>query len=69
MVEPRYAYHYAKIDETGYCYEVIDTTYNYDGREGYIRIYSDYDNHLEKYYLNGSWYEDAEGTIPWTPAA
>lgn len=19
-----------------------------------------------KYYINGSWYEDAEGTIPWT---
>lgn len=26
-----------------------------------------YDPEYEgKYYINGSWYEDAEGTIPWT---
>ena len=64
----RYAYHYALIDETGYCYEVRDTTDNCDGLEGYIPIPS-YDNsYLEKYYINGAWYVDAEGTIPFNPA-
>lgn len=64
----RYAYHYAKVDETGYCYEVIDTTINYDDIAGYVRIPS-YDNsYLEKYYINGAWYVDAEGTIPFNPA-
>ena len=23
------------------------------------------DEYFLKYYINGSWYEDAEGTIPW----
>ena len=68
MAERRYAYHYALIDETGYCYEVIDTTYNYDGQAGYIAIPTSDENYLEKYYLNGAWYEDAAGTIPWSPA-
>ena len=25
-------------------------------------------NYLMKYYINGAWYEDAAGTIPWTSA-
>ena len=24
-------------------------------------------DYFGKYYFNGLWYEDAEGTIPWTP--
>ena len=36
MIEPRYAYNYAIIDETGWCYEVCSTSRNYDGMEGYI---------------------------------
>ena len=62
-----YAHHYALIDETGYCYEVRDTSYNYDGYEGFVVIPSYDDSYLEKYYINGAWYEDAEATIPWSP--
>ena len=63
----RYAYHFALIDETGYCYEVRDTTTDYSDIEGYVAIPSYNEDYLEKYYLNGTWYEDAEGTIPWSP--
>ena len=64
----RYAYHYARVDENGWCYEVLDSTINYDGVEGYVAIPSYDDSYLEKYYLNGAWYVDAEGTIPFNPA-
>ena len=63
----QYAYNYARIDETGYCYEICSTSRNCDGAEGYIPIPEYDDNYLEKYYINGAWYEDAEGTIPWSP--
>ena len=63
----QYAYHYAIVDETGYCYEVCDTTVNNDGIEGYVPIPSYDDSYLEKYYIDGAWYEDAEATIPWSP--
>ena len=33
----------------------------------YILIEGDNQNYRGKYYLNGAWYEDAEGTIPWSP--
>ena len=62
-----YAYHYAIVDENGWCYEVCDTTDNCDGMEGYVPIPTDDDGYLEKYYINGAWYEDAEATIPWSP--
>ena len=62
-----YAYKYAIVDETGYCYEVCDTTTNCDGMEGYVRIPEYNEDYLEKYYINGAWYEDAEATIPWSP--
>lgn len=64
-----YAYHYALIDETGYCYEIRDTTDNYDGRAGYVAIPEYSDDYLEKYYINGAWYWDAEATQPWNPEA
>lgn len=66
----RYAYHYALIDETGLCYEVCDTTRNYDGVEGYIAIPTANDEYLLKYYnvANGKWYYDAAFTNEWTPS-
>ena len=66
----QYAYHYALIDETGYCYEVRDTTDNCDDEPNFIAIPS-YDNsYLEKYYnrADGKWYTDAAFTNEWTPA-
>ena len=63
-----YAYHYARVDETGYCYEVVDTTRSHEGQEGYIELPEYNEDYLEKYYINGAWYEDEAGTIPWSPA-
>ena len=61
MINPRYAYYYAIIDETGWCYEVCSTSTNYDHLEGYIPI-SGYDSiYMDKYYniADGRWYHDA----------
>lgn len=33
----------------------------------YIRIEGNIPEYEGKYYLNGNWYEDAAGTIPWSP--
>ena len=65
----QYAYHYAKIDANGWCYEVIDTTVNYDGEAGYIAVPTSSDDYLLKYYnvANGKWYYDAAFTNEWTP--
>lgn len=68
-----YAYAFAEVrDADGLCVGVVDTTDpSYEGWSTsvgttYYRI-PVYDEHYAgKYYLNGSWYEDAEGTIPWT---
>lgn len=65
-----YAYYYAIIDlETRMCMEVQDTT-DYADPElypEYIAIPEYNEEYIEKYYINGAWYEDAEGTIPWSP--
>ena len=65
----QYAYNYALIDETGFCYEVRSTSRNCDGEEGYIAIPEYNNDYIFKYYINGAWYEDAAGTIPWSPEA
>lgn len=61
------AYNYAEIDlTTGMCVGVH--TVSVEENSEYmipIPVYS-YD-YLFKYYINGNWYEDAAGTIPWTP--
>lgn len=63
----RLAYNYAEIDlDTGECIGVISSTLLKTGAQ-YIRIPSYNEDYMEKYYLNGSWYEDAAGTIPWSP--
>lgn len=67
-----YAYNFAEIDDaTGLCLGVISTT-NADN-EGptpagttYVAIPVYDEEYVFKYYINGNWYEDAEGTIPWT---
>ena len=66
-----YAYYYAEIqDSDGLCVGIIDTTVpDHDGPTGigstYVRIPVYDDEYIFKYYLNGNWYEDAAGTIPW----
>ena len=66
------AYHFAEIDPaTGMCIGVLTTSdASLEGPTGLGTIHVAipvYDGeYLLKYYLNGSWYEDPEGTIPWT---
>lgn len=65
----RLAYKYAEIDlKTGRCIGVITSMKSeYENNPAYIPIPKLTDEYLFKYYINGAWYEDAEGTIPWSP--
>lgn len=59
-------YNYADIIvETGLC--VGCGTYSYEiDYPGYILVPEASSEYVGKYYHNGSWYEDAEFTIPWS---
>ena len=64
-----YAYHYAEIDPVdNMCIAVQTTTREIDLTEYpemvEIPVYDE--EYICKYYINGAWYEDPEGTIPWT---
>ena len=59
-----YAYNYAEIDETGMCIGVYTGTTPSDN-PNFIEIPVNDSEYLLKYYINGNWYEDAAGTIPW----
>lgn len=67
-----YAYNFAEIeDATGLCLGVISTTDASEegptsGGTTYVAIPVYDEEYVFKYYINGNWYEDAEGTIPWT---
>ena len=67
-----YAYNFAEVDDaTGMCLGVVTTS---DPNAGgptkvgttYIEIPVYDEEYCFKYYINGNWYEDAAGTIPWT---
>ena len=58
-------YNYAHIDtDTGLCVGVRTMTYKVDNPV-LIPIQAYDEECIDKYYLNGNWYEDAVGTIPW----
>lgn len=63
----QYAYNFAQIDpDTGMCIEVRTTTDPETANMPNMIEIPVYDEeYLFKYYINGSWYEDAAGTIPW----
>lgn len=66
-IERRYAYYYAVIDlDTNMCMEVQDTS-DYIVRPDYIPIDEPNGEYVFKYYINGAWYEDENGLIPWNP--
>lgn len=66
MIEPRLHNFYAQIDlETGECVAVQRTT-EIINNPAMISIPVYDEEYIFKYYINGNWYEDAEGTIPWT---
>lgn len=63
-----YAYNVAYIDPaTNMCIQVATTTDPEQVNEpNWVEIPVYDQNYLMKYYINGNWYEDAAGTIPWT---
>ena len=61
-------YIYAQIDLTdNMCVGVLTTTINREGNPEYVEIDSLNEDYLGMYYIDGAWYEDAAGTIPWSP--
>ena len=63
-----YAYNYAEIDtETGECTGVFTDTAEIS-HPALIAIPVYDEEYVGKYYINGEWYEDAAGTIPWQSA-
>ena len=61
-----YAYNYAQIDlTTGMCIGVQTTTVDCSGSANMIEIPVYDPEYICKYYINGAWYEDAAGKIPW----
>ncbi len=62
-----YAYNYALIDSaTKMCVEFISTSTPHTVSDTVIAVPVNDPEYIGKYYINGNWYEDAEGTIPWT---
>lgn len=65
----RIIYFYVEIDPTdNMCISLIrSATKPEDMNNPNMMNVPVYDvEYLFKYYINGNWYEDAEGTIPWT---
>lgn len=61
-----FAYVYAQIDlETGMCIGVQSTSSPNPPSEDFIPIPVYDEEYAFKFYIDGNWYEDAEGTIPW----
>ena len=64
-----YAYNYAEIDpDTNMCIGVVTTDAVNTEEENWVEIPVYDEEYCFKYYIDGNWYEDAEGTIPWTSA-
>ena len=67
-----YAYNYAFVDPTTHmCVNFQSTSHAFtqeDVGDAYILVEIPVNDpeYLFKYYINGNWYEDAAGTIPWT---
>lgn len=65
-----YAYQYAIIDETTkMCIGFQDRTLEIPEDElpaNWVLLPVNDPEYIGKYYINGNWYEDAAGTIPWT---
>lgn len=65
-----YYYNYAQIDPTTkMCINVQSLSHEVEELpDNWVEIPVNDENYLFKYYINGAWYEDAAGTIPWTSA-
>lgn len=67
-----YAYNYAEVEnDTHMCIGVMTSSHpDLAGPTSvgttYVEIPVYDEEYGFKYYINGNWYEDPEGTIPWT---
>ena len=66
---PRLLYNYAEVDKASkMCVGVRTCSYESAGETDeliFVEIPVYDENYIFKYYINGAWYEDAAGTIPW----
>ncbi len=61
-----FAYNYAEIDpETNMCVGVCSTSSPNPAGPNWVAIPVYDEEYCLKYYIDGNWYEDAEGTITW----
>lgn len=60
------AYNYAEVDPTTNMCVGVHTSSHASDNPYWIEIPVEDPEYICKYYINGNWYEDAEGTIPWT---
>lgn len=61
----QYGYKYAEIDlETNMCIGVISCSTPITAPI-YVEIPVYDEEYIFKYYINGNWYEDEDGLIPW----
>lgn len=66
-----FAYNYAFVDpETNMCVEFASQSAPMGEVPGIIIVEVPVNDpeYVCKYYIDGNWYEDAAGTIPWTSA-
>lgn len=64
-----YAYNYAFVDPaTNMCVDFVSISAPLDEVPGLIRVEVPVNDpeYMGKFYINGAWYADAAGTIPWT---
>lgn len=63
----QFAYNYAEIDPvTHMCIGVHSDSAGLTESDTLVAIPVYDEEYCFKYYINGAWYEDAAGTIPWT---
>ena len=70
IIDPRLPYIYAQVKQsTRQCRGLVTSTepMESDSLYEYVPVAHLDDSYRGKYYINGSWYEDAAGTIPWAP--
>lgn len=61
-----YAYNYVEIDPaTNMCIGFQSVSHECTETEYFFSVPVNDPEYMGKYYINGEWYEDAEGTIPW----
>ena len=62
-----YEYAFAEIDLDSNMCVGVHTGSTPPSAAGFVLIPEYNEDYIFKYYINGNWYEDAEGTIPFTP--